>query len=120
MTTPHATSIAAARETGAEASDPGYGVLSENPDFVETVEAVAEWIEERDVKDSGGRVERRPVIRTTVGIGGRSWPIEITLSRRDDMGFRMLLGRHAVRRRFLIDPKKSFLAGQPKGGPERG
>lgn len=79
-----------------------------------TVEAVAEWIEERDVKDSGGRVERRPVIRTTVGIGGRSWPIEITLSRRDDMGFRMLLGRRALKRRLLVDSNASFTLG---GGP---
>lgn len=83
-----------------------------------TVEAVADWIDERDVKDSGGRVERRTVIRTTVGIGGQAWPIEVTLSRRDEMGFRMLLGRQALKRRFVVDPSASFALGDgPDGAP---
>jgi hypothetical protein len=43
---------------------------------------------------------------------GQRWPIEITLTNRDAMGFRMLLGRQAVRRRFLIDSGRSFLSGE--------
>jgi hypothetical protein len=51
----------------------------------------------------------RPVIRTRAVLGGDAWPIEITLVNRDVMGFRMLLGRQAVRHRFVVDPGRSFL-----------
>jgi len=51
----------------------------------------------------------RPVIVTTIEIAGKRWPIELTLTPRDTMGFRMLLGRQAIRRRFVIDPGRSFL-----------
>jgi hypothetical protein len=60
----------------------------------------------------GGREEMRPVILTEVRLGGQRWPIELTLTRRDAMGFRMLLGRQAVRGRFLVDAGRSFLTGK--------
>lgn len=66
-------------------------------------------VEHRLVRSSNGMAEKRPVIRTRVHWGGLDWPIEITLANRDDMGFRMLLGRLALRRRVVIDPAKSFL-----------
>jgi hypothetical protein len=75
------------------------------------VQAEAELIEHRDVRSSNGDVEERPVIRTIAVLRGEGIPIELTLSRRDEMGFRMLLGRSAVRRRFLVDPGRSFLGG---------
>jgi hypothetical protein len=75
------------------------------------VQAEAELIEHRDVRSSNGDVEERPVIRTVAVLRGEGIPIELTLSRRDEMGFRMLLGRSAVRRRFLVDPGRSFLGG---------
>ena len=81
-----------------------------------TVEAVAEMIDERTVRDSGGKSERRPVIATRAKMRGRVWKIEVTLTRRDQMGFRMLLGRSALRGRFLVDPRRSFLAGKPATG----
>jgi hypothetical protein len=56
---------------------------------------------------------RRPVIRTLVELGGARWPIELTLVGRDEMGFRMLLGRQAVRGRFVVDPSRSFRGGRP-------
>lgn len=70
---------------------------------------------ERKVRNSGGDVELRPFIVTALEIGGRRWPIEITLTRRDEMGFRMLLGRRALRGRANIDPSASFLAGLDPG-----
>lgn len=71
----------------------------------------APLVDERWVRSSTGRPTLRPVIKTTITLGGRSWPIEITLVRRDLMGFRMLLGRQAIRNRFLVHPGRSFLAG---------
>lgn len=72
----------------------------------------AEVIEFRDVRSSTGHTERRPVIKTPVVIGDRRFVIDVTLTSRDAMGFRMLLGRAAVRRRFLVDPGRSYQQGK--------
>lgn len=77
--------------------------------LVQPVEA--EVIEFRDVRSSTGHVEHRPVIRTPITVGDHRFDIDITLASRDQMGFRMLLGRAAVRRRFLVDPGRSYLQG---------
>lgn len=71
----------------------------------------AEVHDERRVRNSGGHTEVRPVIITDVEMGGVRWPIELTLTRRDEMGFRMLLGRQAIRGRGIVDPGRSFLTG---------
>ena len=65
--------------------------------------------EHRIVRDSGGHEETRVVIETNVTLGDESWPIELTLTDRENMGFRMLLGRNAVKGLFYIDPTQSFL-----------
>lgn len=77
-----------------------------------TVEAIAPILGKRQVRNSGGQVQERPVILTTVSFGQQPWEIELTLTNRDVMGFRMLLGREAVRRRFLVDPGGSYLMSQ--------
>ena len=77
------------------------------------VEAEAEVLEYRNVKSSSGQKSRRPVILTEIRILGQTWPIELTLADRDEMGFRMLLGREAIRGRFLVDAGKSFYGGRP-------
>lgn len=81
------------------------------------VEAEAPLVEHREVRSSNGERERRPVITTTVVVLGRPFVLELTLSRRDEMGFRMLLGRSAVRRRFLVDAGRSFLGGGSRVRP---
>lgn len=63
----------------------------------------------RKVRSSNGKSELRPVIETTARIGKVKWSIEITLTSRDDMGFRMLLGRSAIRKQFLVHPSRSYL-----------
>ncbi|MDX1632793.1 MAG: RimK/LysX family protein [Thermoanaerobaculia bacterium] len=78
-----------------------------------TVEARARMVDERSVRSSSGQQSSRPVVVSPVLIGSDRWPIEITLVRRDLMGFRMLLGRQAVRGRYLVDPGRSFLRGEP-------
>ena len=77
------------------------------------VTCVALVIDHRNVTDSGGRIEMRYVIRTTLKLGKSRWPVELTLTNRDQMGFRMLIGRQALRRRYLVDPGRSCIT-RPK------
>ncbi len=78
-------------------------------DDQQLVQAEAKLLCQRTVTDSGGHQEKRPVVITTVSLGQAIWPIELTLTNRDVMGFRMLLGRQAIRDRFLVHPGHSFL-----------
>lgn len=79
----------------------------------EAVEAVARVLEFRSVRSSSGHAARRPVIMTVIEVLGQSWPIEVTLANRDEMGFRMLIGRQAVRGRALVDAQRSYYGGKP-------
>jgi hypothetical protein len=74
----------------------------------EAVVVEAPILEYRSVRSSSGIAQKRPVIVTRVELLGQSWPVELTLARRDQMGFRMLLGRQAIRGRFLVDAGRSF------------
>ena len=70
-------------------------------------------VDRRWVSDSGGHRERRWVIMTPIRIGGIEWPVELTLTNRDSMLFRMLLGRTGMGHRFLVQPDASYLLGKP-------
>ncbi len=69
----------------------------------------ARVIDSRMVKSSNGEKQRRYVIRTPLQIGPHSWRIELTLTRRDEMGFRMLVGRTALKPGALVNPSRSYL-----------
>lgn len=73
----------------------------------------AKLIDKRIVKSSSGYREQRYVIQTNIKIGNDTWLIEMTLTNRDSMGFRMLLGREAMSGRILVDPEQKYLLGQP-------
>jgi hypothetical protein len=72
------------------------------------IDAAAPVLDRREVTPSSGHRELRYVIETEIEMNGERFPIELTLTNRDQMGFRMLLGRRALRGRFLVDPKRSF------------
>jgi len=82
-------------------------------DLHQSVECDAKVLDERTVSDSGGHKEQRLVIETTLVVGDLSWPVEMTLTNRDSMRFRMLLGRTAMAGRSEIYPEASYLAGEP-------
>ena len=69
-------------------------------------------IDKRVVKSSSGFREQRYVIQSNINIGSDLWAIEMTLTNRDSMGFRMLLGREAMSGRILVDPQQQYLLGQ--------
>ena len=77
-----------------------------------TIHCIANVVDQRTVTNSGGHREKRYVIRTIVRIGQSEWPIEITLTNREEMGFRMLLGRTAMHKRLMVDPSLSYQTGQ--------
>lgn len=90
-----------------------FGLHPEQDRTDRSIDCVADIHDERNVTDSGGHTEKRIVIQTPVVIGGREWPIELTLTSRDTMRFRMLLGRTAIRGRYLVDSGRSYQAGEP-------
>ena len=79
----------------------------------DAIVAEAPVVATRDVKSSSGDIDHRPVVHTTLVLAGRPVTAEITLTRRDEMGFRMLVGREALRSRFVVDPGVSYLGGRP-------
>jgi hypothetical protein len=68
-------------------------------------------IDRRLIRSSNGAVQERLIVESVLRLGRRAWTIEISLANRDDMGFRLLLGRDALRRRVAIDPARSFVLG---------
>ncbi|MGN0065877.1 MAG: ATP-dependent zinc protease [Nocardioides sp.] len=73
----------------------------------------------REIRSSSGHAEQRYVVLTEMALAGRTVEVELTLSRRDDMGFRMLVGREALRQGFLVDPGESYRGGRPPRAQRR-
>lgn len=76
-----------------------------------SIRCVAPLVAKRNIKSSDGDLEKRFIIRTQVRLGTESWEIEVSLTNRDSMGYRMLLGREAMKNRILVDPDASFVHG---------
>jgi hypothetical protein len=86
--------------------------LQRNDEVYKT--CLAEAVDYRWITNSGGGREKRFVIVTALQMGGEAWPVEVTLTDRDQMGFRMLIGRTAMERRLVIDPTVSYRLGKPR------
>lgn len=80
-------------------------------DLDRVVECEAPLFDEREVRDSGGHTEMRYVIKTPIVIGEKSILAEMTLTNRDTMGFRMLIGRTTMNGHYMVDPARSYLCG---------
>jgi len=76
------------------------------------IPCLAPLIDRRWVSNPGGRRERRTVIAASVWIDDEEWPIDLSLTDRDEMGFRLLIGRSAMKGRLVIDPTRSYCAGR--------
>ncbi|GCD90256.1 RimK/LysX family protein [Nocardioides sp. LS1] len=79
----------------------------------DVVEVEAEVLDVRAVRSSSGQSEDRIVVPMEVTLMGRTITTEMTLSRRDEMGFRMLVGREGLRQGYVVDPGSSYLGGRP-------
>lgn len=84
--------------------------IQKNQEF--QIECTALLKDKRQVTDSGGHKEMRYVIETNILIASQQYPIELTLTDRDTMRFRMLLGRNAMKNRALVNPTESYLNGK--------
>ena len=73
----------------------------------------AKVADERWITDSGGHREKRYMIETVLTIAEIHFPIELTLTNRDNLQFRMLLGRTAISKHFIVDPAHSYILGRP-------
>ena len=89
-----------------------FGIHPHQDDLETEIYCEAELIDKRVVSDSGGHAEERYVIMTDVVMAKQTWPIEITLTNRDTMRFRFLLGRTAMRHKIIVDPAASYLLGK--------
>lgn len=92
----------------------GIHPIQGNTDQV--IECEAPVIDQRNVSDSGGHTETRYVIDTQICMGDFSWRAECTLTNRDSMKFRMLLGRTAISDLFLVNSAVSYLVGKKPAG----
>ena len=89
-----------------------FGIHPKQKNTSFAVECETPVKDRRVVTDSGGHREFRYVIETTVTLGNVTWSAELTLTDRDSMKFRMLLGRTALDGRFLVDPAHSYMLGK--------
>lgn len=94
-----------------------FGLHPKQDNTEKEIHCEAEIFDRRDVTDSGGHTETRYVIKTQVVLGHSTWPIEMTLTNRDTMRFRMLLGRTAIADNFLVDSAGSHMLGKPASHP---
>jgi ribosomal protein S6--L-glutamate ligase len=86
-----------------------FSVHPKQGNITETIQCKALVIDQRYIMSSNGHKEYRYIIQTSIQLGHQSWPIELSLSKRDPLKFRMILGREAMQHHVIVDPAKKLL-----------
>jgi hypothetical protein len=89
-----------------------FGVHPYQRTTAETIFTEAALFDRRLIRSSSGHTKFRPVILTELVLMGQTRKIELTLVNRSEMGFRMLIGRQALRGLFVVDANRSFVSGR--------
>lgn len=106
----HAFMVEKFEDNGVEKVRFGIHPIPDRPEI--EIYCIAHLVEERKITSSNQQTELRYVIRTTAQFGKHAWPIEITLTNREEMSSRMLIGRSAMAGRLVVVPEASFLLGE--------
>jgi len=96
-----------------------FGLHPKDQSTEQEIHCSAPIFDQRNVTDSGGHTEQRFVIKTPIVLGKYTWDIEVTLTNRDSMVHRMLLGRAAIVDNFLVDSGSTYMMGKPSNTPEQ-
>jgi len=107
----HAINIETFKQRGVEMVSFEVHPIQRNAEI--TVSCACRLLEMRHIRSSTGHLSERPVVLTEIELLDQKWPIELTLINRDEMGFRMLLGREAIRGHTLVDTGRSYYGGIP-------
>ena len=91
-----------------------YTVLPWQDSAEDKVRIESPLLDQREVRSSSGHAEERHVVAVDIRLLDRTVTAEVTITNRDDMGFRMLVGREALRQGFLVDSARSYLGPRPK------
>ncbi len=108
----HAYFIESFKKSGCEYVRYGMHPIQKNSDT--EVICTSKVHDQREITDSGGHREKRYVILTTIKLGQHNWQAEVTLTDRETMLFRMLLGRDAIKNQFIVNPARSYLIGKKR------
>ena len=110
----HARNIKISVANGREFAD--FDIYPHQRDAQTILHCRAPIVARRRIRDSGGHVQERIIVRTPIQIGDASFEIDLSLTRRDQMGYRMLLGRRALKNRYVVDSGRSYVQGASHSG----
>lgn len=106
----HAVNIEAYKKDGVEWVRYLVHPLPDRPEV--EIACNSQVVAKRNITSSNGETEERYIIRTQFRLEGQEWPIELSLANREDMQYRMLLGRSTMSGRMVVDPDGSMLCGE--------
>lgn len=92
-----------------------FTLLGAAPPNFQKIRLAAPVFKEKKVKNSSGTFEYRPFIKTQIGLFGKIYTIELSLTDRSAMRFPVLLGRKILKGRFLVDVSQTYLSHSLKG-----
>ncbi len=113
----HARNIKITTREGREIAE--FDIYPHQRDSQTVLHCQAPIVARRRIRNSGGHVQDRVIVRTTIRLGEDVFEIDLSLTRRDRMGYRMLLGRRALKKRYVVDAGRSYVQGPSKSGRRR-